>query len=763
MNRALRGLPALLAAVLLSATLPSAGEDSNLSGTVVSSSGTGLSGALLTLRHEESGRTLTTGTGERGLYRAGGLAAGGYVVTVELPGFTPATRTIMLVPGQSGTLDFVLSPSGYQERITVTAVSPRDSLEAADVRRSPARDVGEALSALPGVWALRKGGIASDLVVRGLQGSDTTLLIDGERIYGACPNRMDPPAFHVDFAEVDRIEVAKGPFDMRNAGSLGGGVNVVTRPPEPGWHSAPFLAGGSWGYVNPSATLSYGGNGLSATGGASYRVSAPYEDGSGALFTESAGYATRFLDDDAFRVGTAWAKAAFEPSKGHSLQFAYTRQEADHLYYPYLLMDAIVDDTDRAKAAYELTRDEGILKGVRAETYVTRVNHWMTDQYRLSGAGKPRDYSMGTLAESRTLGGKVEARMDRLTVGFETYQRLWDATTEMAGSGYVPQRSVPGAATNLAGLYADTEQTLTGRWKIAAGARVDRAWSGAEDVPASTDLYFAYNNTRSTSSTDTYPSASLRFLYRSGSLEFSAGAGSAVRVPDPNERYISLRRMGSDWVGNPDLVPIRDNGADLTLILSRPRVHVSGSLYGNRLDDNIVVCNRSKVNPVPGVMNSSARSYANTGATLRGAEAEAVATLTGHLFLSGDVSFVRGTQEPAPEKGIVSGNLAEIPPQRLRAALRYDTGTWWTEAEGVFSGAQTRVDTDLLEQPTPAWEIANLRGGIQRGPLTVTAGVTNLFNRTYHEHLSYQRDPFRSGVIVNEPGRGFFLNAGYRF
>ena len=55
-------------------------------------------------------------------------------------------------------------------------------------------------------------------MLRGLQSRDLNVLIDGQRVYGACPNHMDPAAFHVDFAEVDRVEVGKGPFDVKNQG-----------------------------------------------------------------------------------------------------------------------------------------------------------------------------------------------------------------------------------------------------------------------------------------------------------------------------------------------------------------------------------------------------------------------------------------------------------------------------------------------------------------------------------------------------------------
>ncbi len=151
-------------------------------------------------------------------------------------------------------------------------------------------------------------GIGPGGVLRGLQSRDLSVLIDGQRVYGACPNHMDPAAFHVDFAEVDRVEVGKGPFDLKNQGGLGGTVNVVTRKPEPGWHATPGLAAGSFGFVNPSLTVGRGGKLLSALAGYSYRRGGPLVDGSGRRFTELANYLPDARDDDAFSIGTAWGR-----------------------------------------------------------------------------------------------------------------------------------------------------------------------------------------------------------------------------------------------------------------------------------------------------------------------------------------------------------------------------------------------------------------------------------------------------------------------
>ena len=206
--------------------------------------------------------------------------------------------------------------AGVRESVTVVSPSPRDTVEAAEIRESSARDAAEALVTLPGVWKLRKGGIANDVVVRGYQSRDLNVLVDGERIYGACPNHMDPPSFHVDFAQIDRVEVAKGPFDVKNQGSLGGVVNIVTRRPEPGLHATANVAAGAWGYVNPSVTGSWAGESFSALAGYSYRRSEAFSDGGGRRFTELTNYRAEAVDGEAFTAGTAWGRVGFVAGEG---------------------------------------------------------------------------------------------------------------------------------------------------------------------------------------------------------------------------------------------------------------------------------------------------------------------------------------------------------------------------------------------------------------------------------------------------------------
>lgn len=738
---------------------------SSILGVITGPDGARLPGAVVTLRMLGRENVTQAVSSSTGTYRLPELPEGTYDLNAELAGFETYTiQNLRIGPGIGKVIDLSLQVATIKEMITVVGALTKDSIEGADTRESSARDVGEAMAHAPGVWKLRKGGIANDFLLRGFPSKDLNVLIDGQRIYGACPNHMDPAAFHVDFSEVDRIEIGKGPFDVKNQGSLGGVVNIVTRKAERGLHTTGNLSSGSYGFVNPSATVSFARQGYSVLGGYSYRVASPYRDGSGKRFTESVNYRPDLLDSDAFKAGTAWGSISFSPFSGHLAQLSYTRQQADHVLYPYLQMDAVYDDTNRINAGYQVNNLSGVVRSLRFQAYFTKVNHWMTDEYRTSSQNVAREYSMGTLAKTEALGGKFETLLTDLTIGLEAYHREWGGTTQMAGSSYAPQYSIPNVRTDSFGLYAEYSGPVTERLKVSLGGRLDTMTTAADDLQANASLYYAYHSTRLTSKTNNFPSGNVRLSYKTAfGMDVGVGVGHTVRVPDARERYFALKRMGTDWVGNPGLEPSLNTGFDTNLSFRRGSLMMESNLYLDYVNDYISIVPQARANMVPGVMNTKARSYQNVNARIYGGEFLVSYLLTRRLFVSSDLSYVRGTRNLIPEKGILDANLAEIPPLRLRSTMRYDTGRLFGEVEGVFNGAQRNVDTTLGEQSTAGYGIANLRGGVSYRQFSLKLSLNNIFGRQFYEHLSYQRDPFRYGARVYEPGRNFQVNISYRY
>ena len=221
--------------------------------------------------------------------------------------------------------------------------------------------------------------------------------------------------------------------------------------------------------------------------------------------------------------------------------------------------------------------------------------------------------------------------------------------------------------------------------------------------------------------------------------------------------------MGSDWVGNPSLEPSANLEGDLALRFRGEHLSFQLSAWHSQVDDFVTVVERGRQQMVAGVLNTRARSFANVDATLRGAEGSLQWALGKDLLLLSGFSFVRGTQRLAPEKGVRDEDLPEMPAATGRLSLRYEPGRWFLEVGARAAARQNHVSADLGEAPTPGWSTVDLRGGFGWGKLRVVAGVDNLLDRDYANHLSYQRDPFRSGVVVPEAGRTLLASVELRY
>jgi hypothetical protein len=310
-----------------------------------------------------NGRTWAVLMEAPGVYVARDLEPGRYGIIVNAPKFRAADFEGMVNSRERTVVRAQLAIESLSERITVKATplegqpqtqvgSQQEILDLHETRESPAKDIGEALSRLDGVWKIRKGGIANDIVIRGFQQGNVVVLMDGARVFGACPNHMDPAAFHADFAEVRDVVVTKGAFNIRDQGSLGGTANVETKEAAPGLQFTPAIGAGSYGFYNPSLTGSWAGDRFSFLGGYSYRRSDPFRDGRGNPITRYSNYQRPDDAGAAFSAGTAWFKGGFTAGGGRAT-VSYTRQAADDVLYPYLLMDAGYDNANRLGLVYE--------------------------------------------------------------------------------------------------------------------------------------------------------------------------------------------------------------------------------------------------------------------------------------------------------------------------------------------------------------------------------------------------------------------------
>jgi len=640
--------------------------------------------------------------------------------------------------------------------------SPQEeSLTIREVRESPAKDIGEALQRVEGISCVRKGAIANDIVLRGFQRDNINVLVDGVRLHGACPNRMDPPAFHYDFAQVEDVMVLKGPYDVTNPGGLGGLVQVRTKKTEKGFHSDLNLNYGSYNSTNDSATVSYGTDRYDGLAGYAFKYSEVPRSGDGRLITDiypvtnPNRYRPDAIDSKAYEIHTGWTKLGFNPTENSRTELSYSYQDASHVLYPYLKMDANFDRTHILNWTYKLEKVSDVVKDLELQAYWDKVSHLMDDSLRESSrptAIITRSYSMQTDASTQVVGAKVKGTLaigpGSLKSGVDYYNRSWNALNVRAMFTpvlpYTKLNMIPDVDVDNFGLFADYELPLNDRLKVQAGIRGDLTWVNAASINNASTLR------NSTDFGEVSGNVRLTYTPVSG-MDIFMGLARGVRTPDPEELYISVPAAAPavTWQGNPDLNPTVNHEADLGVKYAGEKFYVNGTVFYSDLNDYVNFYSAS----------ITRKSYQNIDATMWGAEVGSQVSLPFDIYLRGSLSYTEARNKDGHRP------LSEIPPLRGLLSVRYDVDSWFIELAENLAARQDRIDTGLNEQPTAGWMTTDLKAGINYNSLSIYGGVNNLLDKQYYSHLSYLRDPFAGGVgfKVPENGRNFYLTVTYKF
>lgn len=633
-----------------------------------------------------------------------------------------------------------------------------ENLSIREVRESPARDLGEALKQVEGVSYVHKGAIANDVVLRGFQRDNINVLVDGVRLHGACPSRMDPPSFHLDFAEVEQVTLVKGPYDLSNPGGLGGMIDAQTKRPGTGWGADLNVMYGSWNSLNAAATGSYATDKYDLLMGYAYKYSDVPESGDGRRLTEiypatsPNRYRPGSVDSKAYEINTGWLKLGFNPTANARSELSYSYQDADHVLYPYLKMDADYDRTHLLNWSYRIEKVSPLVRELKVQAYWDKVNHLMDDRERASSLTTTRFYSMQTDASTQVYGLKLQGTLaagpGSLKTGIDYYNRNWDAVNRRAGYfAYRDLAMVPDASVDNLGLFGQYQLPLGDRLRLSGGLRGDLTWVEADK-----------SNTRVSAGTSrdfTNLSANLQLNFTPvQGLDLFVGIARGTRTPDQQELFLDVPLAAAPtanspyWHGNTGLKSTVNHQADLGAKYATDRFYLNASLFYSDLQDYV------NFYQVPGLFE---KSYQNVHASMWGAELGSQVALDYNIFVRGALSYVEGEN--------LTGNrpLSEIPPLKGTVSVRYDDGHLFIEALENLTREQDRVDTGLLEQRTAGWATTDLKAGYTIERFTVIVGVSNLLDKQYFSHLSYARDPFQSGVRVPENGRNIYGSVNYRF
>ena len=269
MGRRSWGMFVMLGFALLPVHLTAQAGTSTIIGVVRDSTGAATPGVTVRIVNDIAGVAVETVSDELGSYRADALVAGQYRIETTLDGFEAAVREVLVDTGQTVTVDMMLAPARLTEAVVVTARRVEEAVQEVPIPVSVltgqlvadagAFNVNRLKELVPTVQFYSSNPRNSAINVRGL-GSPFGLSNDGIEpgvgLYIDGTFFARPAAATLDFLDVERIEVLRGPQGtLFGKNTTAGAINVTTRKPTFSPAMDLELNYGSLGLVQAKASL----------------------------------------------------------------------------------------------------------------------------------------------------------------------------------------------------------------------------------------------------------------------------------------------------------------------------------------------------------------------------------------------------------------------------------------------------------------------------------------------------------------------------
>ncbi len=645
----------------------------------------------------------------------------------------PAARRDAAEPHDEVT---IVAPARREEALldTPRAVSADST---ASARRALARDVGERLDELPGVFVQRTTSASAAPLLRGLGGQRALLLFDGLRLSdsltkvggNALLNLIDPSI-------VQRVEVVRGPASvMYGSDALGGVVQVTPIDAIPRadgsfqWRGEAMLRGASAersavtnGFIEGEVGRfglvlggSLGFNGQLVAGGD--LGAQPYT-----------GYGDRALSvratarlSDRQRIGVAFHTSALTDAPRPDLSTpsdlrVFRLQQRDLAYVTWRY----------ATDSFALSARVGAI--VRTE---------LRDRFREGRTDTERDQVLTGVASVQL---EARHRDARFTAGAEATLDDVESSTDTARTGRPVEtargRYVGGSTYLSSGLYGLYQQRVGARFLGEAGVRlaVVRTTAPVDGAaPAMDQLLVA-------------PVASIgaRYLVREG-VALMVNGLTGFRAPNLDDFQALGAGARSFDTPNASLGAERSWTAEVGARVVRDGWTGSLFVFGSALT-GLVVRVPSTLNGMTVVDGRRVYTRENASdATMWGAELDLTWRARSGLYGSVAAMYTQGDATFPDDAGnSVTEPVAKLPPATGRAAAGWRSERAWVDVVLTGGLPQTRLATSDREDvrlcpggaatctQVDGWASLTLRGGVAVTPsVIVGAAVENVWNGAF--------------------------------
>ncbi|MEA3419005.1 MAG: TonB-dependent receptor [Campylobacterota bacterium] len=621
--------------------------------------------------------------------------------------------------------DYTVTATQNPELKLTEAPVPVSVVSSEEIEQKGITTVQELFKHTSGVDAKTAGGSVMP-VIRGLSDEQVLILVDGVRLSDERPGGNH--ILSIDPAQIDRMEIVKGPGSvLYGAGAIGGVVNIITKKAPKG-ETEEFAISGEVG-------AGYETNNNAKMGKAQINASSKdlnlYIGGVKRKSDdiESPDEEVKFSFYDGY---TIWGGGDYTSGNWNTaINLWQTKADIGITAPRGFVADYYKDEKHtmaNAKVSYQ--SDSGLL---RQFDLLAGWQEHNRNRIREPDADKLVDIQVDK--DTSTLRGQwilVPNEANRVTTGFDLFDE--DLTSSRIMDGFPPPigkfSGVPVIAPSTRkgiGIFIQDEVEFNELWSMTAGARYDSIETKTDGAPPP----FFINTPQS--DTDSAFSGELGVVYKiNEKSNIYANIGRAFRAPTLIERYFFGPHDGpAQDRGNPDLDPETSLNTDIGLRLGTDRYKASVSLYYNKVDNLIRKILTNPNDPVP----EQIYQYQNISkAKLYGGELDLNYFIDDawSLFLSG--SLMRGEDENDDRP------LNAIPPVKARYGINYEV--YWRNMdinlELSATSAMRQDNVGIGERETPGYTTADFRAyfALDNG-VNLLLSLDNMFDKTYYDHLSY--------------------------
>jgi iron complex outermembrane receptor protein len=623
----------------------------------------------------------------------------------------------------------------------------------------------------PGGARIGNGELSGQMQYRGLFGERLNLRVDGQRFASGGPNLMDPVFHYAPAPLVAAVVIDRGVSPVSAGPGLAGGADAVfKRVDYATGDEARFGYDLTVGGRSVNDSLSTGGVvGLSSD---TWRVNVlgAWEEGDDTEFGDGV------IGGTAFERGVYGLSAGVRTDLGE-FTLDVRRQNTGPSGNPPFPMDIQYFDTDFARLGY--AKDFGALS-LEASVHYTDVAHLM-DNFSLRPAPMPM-MQRATFADATTRGGELSVSFAAfggdLELGVDGEKVDHDVTITNPNNTDFFVTPFPSVEMERFGGFAEWSGEF-GALNAELGLRVDRNGYDAGEaslgpaLPMGPRMLAATFNGAERSDEDTTVDAVARvWTTARGGLSWRATLAHKQQMPGYIQRFGWLPinasgglADGNIYVGDLALEPETAWIAEAGFDYASANAYLRPTIFVRQIDDYI---QGTPFDTTVGVADTPVEMIAamngdptplrwdNVDARLYGFDVDGGIDFEGPLRFDGVLSFVRG------ERRDIDDNLYRIAPPNLSLGLTWEARVWSATFETRAVADQNDVSLTNSEEATDGYVVLSAYGewGVREG-VTLSAGVENLLDEVYEDHLSgYNRNGF-GDVTVGEripgAGRGIFV------